>query len=149
MFSNEPKTKCTIEFSFLLALGLFLAGCGSPTDPADTRTIKANPSFSTDILEIFSRRGCTASNCHGNGAGELTLTSSPATSYGNLVGVTSPTSGEVRVIVNDAANSYLVKKLEGTQGFGNGLSMPLSASQLDNIDLTNIKNWINTGAINN
>ncbi len=133
----------------LLALGLFLAGCGSPTDPADTRTIKANPSFSTDILEIFSRRGCTASNCHGNGAGELTLTSSPATSYGNLVGVTSPTSGEVRVIVSDAANSYLVKKLEGTQGSGNGSRMPIGGSQLDDIDITNVKNWINTGAANN
>ncbi len=137
---------------FLFALGLFLTACSggdSLTDPVDTRTIKANPSFSTDIMEIFSRRDCTASYCHGSGAGALTLTSSAATSYGNLVGVTSPTSGEVRVIVNDAANSYLVKKLEGTQGSGNGSRMPFGASQLDNIDLTNIKNWINTGAINN
>jgi len=115
----------------------------------DTRTIKANPSFSTDIVEIFVRHGCTASNCHGNGAGGLILTSSAATSYGNLVGVTSPTSGEIRVIVNDAANSYLVKKLEGTQGSGNGARMPFGVTQLDNIDITNIKNWINTGALDN
>jgi len=79
----------------------------------------------------------------------MTITSSAATSYGNLVGVTSPVSSEVRVIVNDAANSYLVKKLEGTQGSRNGARMPFGAAPLDNIDLTNIKNWINTGALNN
>ncbi len=61
----------------------------------------------------------------------------------------SPTSGEIRVIANDATNSYLLKKLEGTQGSGNGQRMPLGSSALDNTDLTNIKNWINTGAPNN
>lgn len=144
-----------IFLSFLLCS--FLAACvgdDSPTGPdpdggGDTRTINANPSFGTDIVEIFTRRGCTPSNCHGNGAGGLTLTSSAATSHGNLVGVVSPTSGEVRVIANDAANSYLVKKLEGNQGSGNGSPMPLGGSALDNTDLTNIKNWINTGAANN
>jgi hypothetical protein len=55
----------------------------------------------------------------------------------------------VRVIPYDAANSYLVKKLEGTQGSGNGERMPLMLSPLDNIDITNIKNWINAGAPNN
>ena len=144
-----------------LLLCSFLAACGgsdSPTAPdpgntgntgGDTRTIKVNPAFAADIVEIFTRRGCTSGSCHGGGAGGLTLSSNASTSHGNLVGVSSPTSGEVRVIANDAANSYLVKKLEGTQGSGNGASMPLGGSALDNIDLTNIKNWINTGAANN
>ena len=56
-------------------------------------------------------------------------------------------TGEVRVIVSDAVNSYLVKKLEGTAGVGS--RMPLGGSPLDNIDLTNVKNWINQGAKNN
>ena len=140
-----------------LLLCSFLAACGgsdSPTAPngdtgGDTRTIKANPAFAADIVEIFTRRGCTSSSCHGGGKGGLTLTSNASTSHANLVGVRSPTSGEVRVIPNDAANSYLVKKLEGTQGSGNGSRMPLTGSVLDNIDLTNTKNWINTGAANN
>ncbi len=146
-----------------LVLCASLAACGgsdSPTAPdtgggntgntgGDTRTIKVNPEFGADIVEIFTRRGCTSSSCHGGGAGELTLSSNASTTHGNLVGVASPTSGEIRVIANDAANSYLVKKLEGTQGSGNGQRMPQTGSPLDNTDLTNIKNWINTAAPNN
>jgi hypothetical protein len=148
---------------FSLTFALFVAACGgsdSPTDPGggdgdggggsvDTRTIKTNPSFATDVMEIFVRKNCTSSGCHGGGSGGLTLTSSAATSFGNLVGVTSGNSGEVYVIPNDAVKSYLVKKLEGTQGSGNGNRMPSGGSVLDNIDITNIKNWINTGAANN
>ena len=195
-----------------LVLCSVLAACGgsdSPTGPnsaSDTRTIKPFPSFATDIVEIFTRQGCVAGNCHGAGhgggadaglilmdplsravlgrtaptdaftdrrtaadnftnrgcaggkchsAGEsaypggLVLLTNPSTTYTNLVGKLSPRSGEVRVIVNDAANSYLVKKLEGTQGIGNGERMPLGGSVLDSTDLANIKNWINTGAPNN
>ena len=51
------------------------------------------------------------------------------------------------VIASDAANSYLVMKLEGTAGAG--ARMPLGGAALDNIDMTNIKNWINQGAKNN
>lgn len=133
-----------------------LAACSasdSPTDPggtpADARTIKANPSFANDITEIFMRRGCAGSNCHGNGAGGLTISTSGSANHERLVNVTSPMSGEVYVIPNDAQNSYLVKKLENRQGSGNGSRMPVGGSALDNVDLTNIKNWINAGAQNN
>ena len=133
-----------------------LAACSasdSPTDPggtpSDTRTIKANPSFANDITEIFTRRGCASGNCHGNGAGGLTISASGSANHARLVNVTSPMSGEVYVIPNDAQNSYLVKKLENRQGSGNGSRMPVGGSALDNVDLTNIKNWINTGAQNN
>ena len=133
-----------------------LAACSasdSPTDPggtpADARTIKANPSFANDITEIFMRRGCAGSNCHGNGVGGLTISTSGSANHERLVNVTSPMSGEVYVIPNDAQNSYLVKKLENRQGSGNGSRMPVGGSALDNVDLTNIKNWINTGAQNN
>ncbi len=140
------------------ALGLFLTACGgsdSPTDPNNddsggtggvTRSIKTDPSFSQDIFEIFTRRGCTASSCHGGGAGGLFMTSA-SNAYANLVGVESNGTGEVLVIASDAANSYLVKKLEGTATVGS--RMPLGGSPLDNIDLTNVKNWINQGAKNN
>ena len=92
---------------FSLTFALFVAACGgsdSPMDPGggdgdggggsvDTRTIKTNPSFATDVMEIFVRKNCTSSGCHGGGSGGLTLTSSAATSFGNLVGVTSGNSG--------------------------------------------------------
>jgi len=137
-----------------------LAACSasdSPTDPggdggggpSDTRTIKANPSFANDITEIFTRKGCTGSSCHGNGSGGLMLSTSASANHARLVNVKSLNSGEVYVIPNDAQNSYLVKKLENRQGSGNGSRMPVGGSALDNVDLTNIKNWINTGAQNN
>ncbi len=137
-----------------------LAACfasDSPTDPggdggggpSDTRTIKANPSFANDITEIFTRKGCTGSSCHGNGSGGLMLSTSASANHARLVNVKSLNSGEVYVIPNDAQNSYLVKKLENRQGSGNGSRMPVGGSALDNVDLTNIKNWINTGAQNN
>jgi len=56
-------------------------------------------------------------------------------------------AGEVRVIPSDAQNSYLVVKLEGRQS--SGTRMPQGGSALDNVDLTNIRNWINQGAANN
>ena len=145
---------------FSLLICSFLVACGGsdpvgpdngggPGDTGTTRVIKANPAFGADIVEIFVRRGCTAAGCHGGGAGGMTLSSTAATSYASLVGVESPTSSQIRVIIGDAANSYLVKKLENRQGAGNGVQMPRNAPALDNIDLTNIKNWINTGAPNN
>ena len=64
-----------------------------------------------------------------------------------LVDVDAASENFKRVLPNDANNSYIVIKLEGRQTVGS--RMPLSQSPLDNIDLTNIKNWINNGAPNN
>jgi len=44
----------------------------------------------------------------------------------------------------DPDNSYVIIKLEGRQSVG--ARMPLGAPFLDNIDLTNIRNWNSQGA---
>ena len=78
----------------------------------------------------------------------MTLGSNAGANYGVLVGVPSTSEPSFnRVTPNDATNSYIVIKLEGRQGVG--ARMPLGRSPLDNIDLTNIRNWINGGAPNN
>lgn len=140
-----------------LALTLLLVACGDdgPTGPGSNDggdggdpsgpTVKADPSFANDIFEVFTRNGCTASGCHGTGEGGLTMTSA-ATAYAHLVNITSPASGEVRVIPGNANDSYLVKKLEGRQSVG--VRMPVGG-QLNTTDLQNIKNWIDQGAKNN
>jgi cytochrome c553 len=151
-----------IQRSILTAsmLALALLGCGGdggtgvddggddPVDRDPPREIKANPSFQNDVREIFARRGCTASNCHGSSQqGGLGLATDP---HPNLVGTPSVgCAGEIRVIANDAENSYLVKKLEGRQPQGCGSRMPLAADPLDEIDMANIRNWIARGALNN
>lgn len=132
-----------------------LATCGggeqSPMGPdggEDTRVVLTDPSFSTDIQEIIQRRGCSASQCHGSGAGEMTLTNSASTNHSAWVGVEAASEPSfLRVEPGDPENSYVVIKLEGRQSVG--ARMPLNAPILDDIDLANIRNWISLGAQNN
>jgi len=135
-----------------LALMALLTACiGTPTDEGGTsRVILANPSFATNIQEIFGRRGCTAANCHGSAlSGGLGLATAAA-SYLNLVNVAAVAvngpPGLDRVKPNDIAASYLWLKVSGTTA---GTRMPQGAAALDATDLGNIQNWINTGAPNN
>jgi hypothetical protein len=108
--------------------------------------ILADPSFGTVIQEIFNRKGCAAGACHGS-AMEADLDLRSGNSYASLIDVPSLQTGVNRVIPGDATNSYLVVKLEGRQTVG--ARMPQGGSPLDNIDITNIKNWIDQGAANN
>lgn len=153
--SRKPAIQTVaIPSAFLLAA---LAGCGgsSPTSssgggdtppPPANRTIMEDPSFSQTIQEIFERRGCTQSACHGSDR-MANLDLRRGSSYGSLVGVPSTNEGTVRVIPGDPDGSYLVIKLEGRQRVG--VRMPQIGAPLDDIDLTNIRNWISQGAKNN
>ena len=146
-----------VQRSKLLVVGtvFLLVGCGSssPTDggdpPGSMREIKANPSFANDINEIFQRRGCASGFCHGAAGGQagLMLTASAASNYAELFDVDAQSEAFKRVLPGNANDSYLVIKLEGRQTVG--VRMPRNGAPLDNIDLTNIKNWINNGAPNN
>jgi hypothetical protein len=146
----------------VLATALSFAACGgdSGTNPdpggnggnnggggtGSGRVVKVDPSFGSDIQEIFDRTGCSASSCHGTvESGGLRLTN--GSSHGELVNVAAEGESGTRVIPNDATNSYLVIKLEGRQTAG--ARMPLGGAALDTIDMNNIKNWINQGAKNN
>ena len=68
-------------------------------------------------------------------------------SFAALVNVPAVAEPELRVIPGDPDMSYLVVKLEGRQVAGS--MMPQGAAPLDEIDLTNIRNWILQGAENN
>jgi hypothetical protein len=147
---------------WVLALGLAvigLSGCGggdgspsgptpsNPSPPTDTRTIQESPSFSTTVQEIFTRRSCNTAGCHG-AARSAGLDLSTAAAFASLVNVASTSEPAfLRVAPSDPDNSYLVIKLEGRQAVGS--RMPLTGGPLDNIDLTNIRNWIAQGAQNN
>jgi len=127
----------------------FMIGCssnGSPEQPEQPVAAKDDPSFSQDIQSIFNSN-CTASSCHGSSA-QAGLTLISGQSYNNLVNVdSSQVPSKKRVLPSDAANSYLVNKIEGTQTVGG--RMPLNSSALSSTQIQNIKNWINQGAENN
>lgn len=132
---------------FLLALATAaLAACSgdSPAEPDDGgRVVKAEPSFAADIQEIFDRRGCSSSTCHGSARqGAMDLRAGAA--YASLVGVTATTEPVVRVVPGDPDGSYVVIRVEGRQNAGG--RMPLGGAPLDAIDLTNLRNWIANGA---
>jgi hypothetical protein len=137
----------TVLASFPLAF----CGDGGPTSSSgssstDTRTLQASPSFSQTIQEIFERRGCTSSSCHGT-AQMAGLDLRRGASHAELVNVAATSETAVRVIPGDPDGSYLVVKLEGRQSIGS--RMPQTGSPLDAIDLGNIRNWIVQGAPDN
>ena len=121
-------------------------GGGGGSGGGGARVIVADPAFSSVIQEIFNRKGCTDSSCHGSAQQEgLDLRSGNA--YSNLVNVNAAQAAVARVIPGNANGSYLIVKVEGRQTVG--VRMPMDGTPLDNIDLTNLKNWINQGAKNN
>jgi hypothetical protein len=70
-------------------------------------------------------------------------------SFGNLVNVTSREAPTLfRVKPGDPANSYLIRKLEGTAGI-QGSRMPLDGPFLDQATIDLVKAWIAGGAQNN
>lgn len=147
-----PRFLATVTALSLGACGG--SGTGPDPDPGGgggggggaTRVVVADPSFGTVIQEIFTRKGCTDSSCHGSAQTEG-LDLRTGSSYASLVNVVATQSTVARVIPGNANASYIVIKVEGRAT--TGVQMPKDGTPLDNIDLTNLKNWINLGAKNN
>jgi len=146
--------RCSSKNTWTCVVCVLFAACGGsdvptgPDDDGDPGDPPAEtPAFATDVNAIFVTRGCTAGNCHGGGAGGLMLSSTAATSYANLVGVTSAAEPPLlRVKASDAQNSYLVIKLEGRQS--SGARMPLGGGALTTAEIATIRAWIDAGAAN-
>jgi hypothetical protein len=138
----------------LLALGAAAAmggaGVGATEMPQPSPT--AEPAqFATLQSEIFDQR-CTSATCHaaGNRAGNLSLMA--AQSYDELVNVeaanpAAAAAGLQRVAPEDPEGSFLMRKLTGDLGPGEGSSMPLGGSPLGEEDLALIRTWIQDGAL--
>lgn len=143
----------------LIAIALFMGACAeTPVRPYERgeevdlfpegREVSSDPSFTEVIDEVLQRRGCSSHNCHGypGGRADLQLTSDVQGNYQALVGRRATSERYLLVQPGVPDSSYLVIKLEGRQRVG--LSMPLGAEPLDSIDLTNVRNWIHSGAVN-
>lgn len=106
-------------------------------------------SLALDVQPILSRY-CAKSGCHGSTNPPQGLNMDVGSAYFNLVGVTAIEAPTLkRIQPGNTALSYLVHKLEGTQGTvgGSGQQMPPignEAPSLDNVAL--IKQWITEGA---
>jgi mono/diheme cytochrome c family protein len=94
----------------------------------------------------------SCSGCHsGSGTtlpGSMNLTAA-ATTFAALVNVASVEQPALkRVAPGDAANSYIIHKLEGAADI-TGSRMPLGGPFLDQATIDQVKAWINAGAANN
>ncbi len=86
--------------------------------------------------------GCHTGPTSGALPGGMDLTTA-AHSAASLINVTSVENGALkRVLPNDADNSYLIKKLEGTAGS----QMPLGSQPLSAATIAKIRAWITNGA---
>jgi len=125
----------------------------STTMPSGSTTTTLPWTFAAQVQPLLGSR-CGA--CHGGSgtpqyAGLMNL-DDPSQAYGEIVNVPSmelPTMD--RVEPSDPDNSYLLHKVEGTQGTvgGSGSRMPLGGPYLSTDELDGIRGWIEDGALDN
>jgi len=143
---NKKAWPVGLILGILALVILYQCGSDSPTDTAPPPTVKEDPSFASDIQPVFNA-SCTSTSCHGSAA-SAGLVLLQGQSYASLVNVASTQEpAKTRVVPGDAANSYIVIKLEGRQTSGG--RMPLGGSALNANSIQNIKNWVSKGAKNN
>ena len=133
-------------------LAVLAAGCDEALSDIAGPTPNLEATFSSIQSTIFEasdssgRPACT--DCHNTRFAQFNggLDLSHDLAYANLVGVASRgKAGAVRVIPGDAANSYLIHKLDGRSGIV-GLRMPTSGPYLTAGQIAVIERWIELGA---
>lgn len=132
--------------------GAALDGDGDGIDGGDfsarftvgDRFVGMQPTLAS-IQEAVFTPVCTACHYGPVPAGELNLEA--GNSAAGLIGVKRPFDPEIRVIAGDAANSFLVMKLEGNLPLlSQGQQMPLGGPFLPPTAIAVIRAWIDTGA---
>lgn len=98
-------------------------------------------------VQIFTPT-CATSGCHSGGSPAQGMNLSAGQTFANTVNVPSAQNGNLdRIEPNDADNSYLVQKVEGTAAGGG--RMPLGQPALSNDQIQAIRSWIEEGAQDN
>lgn len=141
------------------------AGCGGAKTPSgDTDGVDTDVAADTDVtdtdvadtdasgfaaVDVILQRSCATYGCHAGPEFTTGLDLLSGQAYAMLVNVPSAEAvGVDRVVPGDAANSYLIAKLVGTQepigGLGDRMPSPFGLSKAE-IDL--ITAWVNDGAL--
>ncbi|HEY9109866.1 MAG TPA: hypothetical protein VIN58_24585 [Roseateles sp.] len=143
----------TWAWATLAAAAALAAGCGGgsgegldangrPLGEGDDPSGPMTASFGSIQSHVFTPI-CAA--CHAGGAAPQGLRLDAGNSYAMLVGVASAEVPSLkRVEPGNAANSYLIHKLEGHSTVG--ARMPFGGPYLDATTITLIRQWIDNGA---
>src|SRR5262245_42389723 len=124
----------------LLALAACVGGSGGGSPPAQ---VPLQPTLTSIQANIFTPT-CAVSGCHAGASPMLGLNLEAGKSATSLINVPSFYGGMDRVEPFDSDNSFLIKKLEGNQLFGD--RMPLNANPLQGTQIQVIREWIDNGA---
>jgi hypothetical protein len=138
----------------VVAIGM---GCDDEADPG----CEIEPTLTSIRANVFGfgkddAKGCTFGSCHDSRRPEGDLDLEADGVHGRLVNVVAANiDGEpidkILVIPGDPDNSFLIQKLEGTQGLDEGKIMPDDApSPVDpECRIMMIRQWITDGALDN
>ena len=126
------------------------AALAAAPDPASTFT---ELDIGTGVLTLEELQSLIfipqCSNCHTGQGDELPASlnlSSSSDTYASTIGVTSTEDPRLSIVEPDqSTNSYLVRKIEGTQSVG--LRMPRNRDPLPDWMISAIKRWIDSGAV--
>ncbi len=134
--------KSKIFFPALFLVGSLSFACSDTSTSPDpnTETLATFPSIQATVFAP----SCATSGCH-NGTQSPNLSSRVA--YDNIVGVQSNFGGLNYIEPNDPDNSYLFRKLTGSDISGS--RMPRGASALSSERIDSIRVWIANGALEN
>jgi hypothetical protein len=143
---NERRVLTATLLALAAGVGFWTCKSSSSTTPDPPVPVIDDPSFASDIQTIFTT-SCALSGCHAPGSAQGGLVLASGQAYANIVNVDSTEiPAKKRIVPGDAANSYLVLKIEGNQTSGS--RMPPNGP-LDSNRIQNIKNWVAKGAKNN
>lgn len=107
--------------------------------------------LSRDIQPILSTN-CAVAGCHAGTSPQQGMNLSEGLAYQNIVNVpANERTGMMRVLPSQPDSSYLVHKIQGTQGTVGGIGerMPLGQPPLTQTQIDLIRAWIAAGAKNN
>jgi hypothetical protein len=129
---------------------LVIACAGDGTDPGNGNG-GGDPSLSGDVQPILSAN-CAVSGCHVGTSPQQGMNLSSGQTHSNTVDVASnEVPGMDRIEPGQPDQSYLVHKIQGTQGSvgGTGGRMPLGRTPLTQAQVDIIRAWVTAGALDN
>ena len=127
-----------------------LACSGDGTSPGNGNG-GGEPTLSGDVQPILSA-GCAVSGCHAGASPAQGMNLSGGQTHSNTVNVASnQLPGMDRIEPGQPDQSYLVHKIQGTQGSvgGTGSRMPPGGTPLTQAQIDVIRAWVTAGAQDN
>ena len=133
-----------IVLSLLEAVGGYLSNL-SPSQTGEAAEPAATVTLASIQQSVFTPT-CATAACHSAGNQAQGLSLAAGDTFGETVNVSSTQSALDIVEPGDPDNSWLVRKIEGTQTSGSRMPVggTLSQSQIDSI-----RTWISEGALDN